>query len=258
MLLGRISNLIRGFLSLFISGLEKQNPEALLEVEKENLRAQIAKYNTGLASHAALCERLMSQVRKLEAEEKDLRSRATAHLKAGNRDAAGQYALRLQTVQRELQENRVQLDQAEKTYKELVRARDVTVQTAQAKIESLKYTINDMKIKQAVAEMTEMAGGMIGSIGGSGDTLNRLEEMVSEERDRAAGRARVAQDSLDFGEVKLQETEQKALADQALAEFAANEGIVLEGAPQPMQAAAPEGQSAKIMGPGQQEKTTEK
>ena len=84
------------------------------------------------------------------------------------------------------------------------------------------------KLKQAVAEMTEMASGMIGSIGGSGDTLNRLEAMVSEERDKAAGRARVAKDSLDFGQVKLQEAEQKALAEQALASFAAQEGIILE------------------------------
>ena len=34
----RIANLFKGFLGLFISGLEKRNPEALLEVEKENLR----------------------------------------------------------------------------------------------------------------------------------------------------------------------------------------------------------------------------
>ena len=54
----RLGNLIKGFLGLFISGLEKRNPEALLEVEKENLRAQISRYNQGLASHAALCERL--------------------------------------------------------------------------------------------------------------------------------------------------------------------------------------------------------
>ncbi len=56
----RIGNLIRGFFGLFISGLEKQNPEALLEVEKENLRKQISEYNKGLARHAGLCERLVS------------------------------------------------------------------------------------------------------------------------------------------------------------------------------------------------------
>ncbi len=35
----RIANLFKGFLSLFISGLERQNPKALIEAEKENLRA---------------------------------------------------------------------------------------------------------------------------------------------------------------------------------------------------------------------------
>ena len=49
----RIGNLIRGFFGLFVTGLEKQNPEALLNVEKENLRKQISEYNKGLAAHAA-------------------------------------------------------------------------------------------------------------------------------------------------------------------------------------------------------------
>src|SRR5260221_12881786 len=42
----RIGNLIRGFFGLFVSGLEKQNAEALLEVERENLRKQIAQYKS--------------------------------------------------------------------------------------------------------------------------------------------------------------------------------------------------------------------
>jgi phage shock protein A len=221
----RIANLFRGFLGLFVSGLEKANPEALLEVEKENLRKQIANYNQGLASHAGLCERLMTQVKKLEAEEKDLRAKAAANLKAGNRDAAGQYALRLQTVTAQLVENRQQLEAAEKTYKDLLTARDVAVKAAKDKIESLKYALTDLKIKRATAEMNEMASGMIGSIGGAGDTLNRLHEMVEEERQVASGRARVAKDSIDMGDVHLKEAEQKALADQALADFAAQEGI---------------------------------
>ena len=70
---GRIANLFKGFLSLFVSGSERRNPEALLELEQENLRKQIGNFNQGLASHAGLAERLMSQVRKLEAEQRDLR-----------------------------------------------------------------------------------------------------------------------------------------------------------------------------------------
>ena len=247
----RFVNLIRGFFGLFVSGLEKQNPEALLEVETENLRKQIAQYNQGLASHAGLCESLMSQVRKLEGEERDLRAKTTANLRAGNRTAAAQYALRLQTVSRELEENRKQLEQAETTYKDLLKARDVAVSNARAKMESLRSSLSDLKMKRAMAELTEMASGMITSIGGSGDTLDRLQTMVEEERNKAAGRARVARDSLDMSGVQLKEGEQKALADQALADFAAKEGIALDpSASTSSDAGAP----TKTMGP-QTEKT---
>ncbi len=189
----RLGNLVRGFFSIFVSGLERKNPEALLEVEQENLRRQVGKFNVGLASHAGLVERLIGQVRKLESDEVDLRSKTAANVKLGNRAAAGQYALRLQTVERELAENRKQVDQAEVTYKELIRARDVAVGIARTKIENLKGGISDLKMKRAMAEMTEMAGGMVTQLGGSGDTLNRLESMVrgralQGRRPRARGR----------------------------------------------------------------------
>ncbi len=232
----RIVNIFKGMLSLFVKGIEKRNPEALLELEQENLRKQIASFNQSLAAHAGLAERLIGQVRKLEAEEKELRARTTAHLRAGNKSAAAQNALRLQQIVRDLEENRQQMSQADETYKNLVKSRDVAVAAARQKIDSLKGAINDMRMKTAVAEMTEMATGMIGSIGGSGDTLNRLHEMVEEERNKAAGRARVARDSMDMSEVNLKEAEMNALADQALADFAAAEGISLgepEAAPAP-------------------------
>jgi phage shock protein A len=241
----RIVNLFKGFMSLFLRDIERRNPEALLELEQENLRKQIANFNQGLATHAGLCERLMGQVRKLEAEEKEIRASTTAHLRAGNRGAAGQYALRLQTITRELEENRRQLAQAEETYQNLVKARDVAITTARAKIESLKGAINDMRMKQAMAEMHEMASGMVTEMGGGGETLNRLHEMVEEERTRAAGRARIAADSLDMGQVKLKEAELTALADQALAEFAAQEGISLEGAAAPAPAERAMGAAAR-------------
>lgn len=245
----RLSNLVRGFFSLFISGLEKQNPEALLEVEKENLREQIARYNQGLASHAALCERLIAQVRKLETDERELRAKTAAHLRAGNRDMAGQYAVRLQTVTRELEEDRKQLEQAESTYKDLIKARDVSIKAAQAKIESLRSGLDDLKIKRATAELSEMASGMISQIGGAGDTLDRLTKMVDEERQQAAGRARVAKDSIDTSGISLKEAEQQALAQQALADFAAKEGIAFEQEPG-QAAAAPEAEPPlKSMGP---------
>ena len=225
----RLGNLIRGFFGLFIGGLEKRNPEALLEVEKENLRKNIVQFNQGLAAHAGLCERLMVQVKKLEKERDELRAKTSANLKAGNKKLAGQYAVRLQTVSREWAENTSQLEDAEKTYRELMSARDVTIKETKAKIQELRRGIDDMKVQKAMAELNEMAAGMVTEIGGSGDTLNRVQEMVEEERSKARGKARVARDSIDTTEVKAMEIEQVALEEQALADFAAKEGLTIEG-----------------------------
>lgn len=213
---------------MFVSDLERKNPEALLEVEKENLRKQISEYNKGLARHAGLCERLMSQVKRESKEMKELTAKTSAHLKAGNRKLAGEYALRLQKLKEDHGANVEQMEQAEKTYEELKNARDVAVKNARDKIESLKQDINETKIAKATAELNEMAAGMIGEIGGSGDTLDRLEEMVREEKELAKGKARVARDSMDTTELKQMEAERTALEEMALADFAAEAGIVVD------------------------------
>ncbi|MDP0491362.1 MAG: PspA/IM30 family protein [Verrucomicrobiota bacterium JB023] len=224
----RLGNLIKGFFGLFVGNLEKKNPEALLDVEKENLRRQIAEFNKGLAAHAGVVERLITQAKKLDREEDDLRAKTTANLKAGNRDAAGEYALKLKQVQKEHDEVKEQLEAAETRYQELTKARDVSVKEAKEKIDRLARDIDDMKVQKAMAELNEMAAGMVTEIGGAGDTLNRLEGIVEEERTKAAGRARVAKDQLDLGDIEQKAAEQDALADLALAEFAAAEGIEME------------------------------
>lgn len=251
----RIGNLFKGFFGLFVGGLERKNPEALLEVEKENLRGQIAKYNKGLAGHAALCERLISQTRALEAEEKELHAKVTAHLRAGNKELAGQYALRHQQVKKEHETISVQMEEAEKTYKELLTARDVSVKAARDKIESLKRGINEARIAQATAELNEMASGMINEIGSAGDTLNRLEEIVREDKEKAAGRARVAKGNIDMSGIAVKAVEQAAMQDMALADFAAAEGIALDKPVSTEASGSSLGSSGttKTMGPAQTE-----
>ncbi len=235
----RISNLIKGFFSLFISGLERENPRALIEAEKENLREQIARFNDNLATHAGFAERLMRQVKKLEKQERELAAKAAANLKAGNRGVAGQYALQLKTVKEQLEENRQQLEAAEATYKKLVKSRDVSVKEAREKIESLKRMLSETEMLEAQAELQEMASGMISTIGGSGDTLDRVEEYLDERRDKAAGRARVAASTIDTTEIEMKEGEQAALADAALSEFAAAYGIDVPEEEEEAEGAAP-------------------
>ena len=247
----RIKNLIKGFFGLFIGGLEKRNPEALLANEKENLRAQISEFNKGLSAHAGMVEKLISRAKKLDKQESELRAKTAANLKAGNREAAGKLALQLQTVDKEHDEVREQMETADARYKELVKARDVSIKAAKDRIEQLRRDLDDMKVSKAMADLNEMAAGMITEIGGSGDTLNRLEEMVEDERTKAAGRARVAGDQLDLADINTQEAEQSALAEMALADFAAAEGIELES-DAPADESEPASETSQgTMGPGE-------
>jgi phage shock protein A len=248
----RIGNIIKGIFLRLIGKAERANPEALLEVEKESLRKQITEFNKALAAHAALVEGLKSRANKLDNREEELRAKTVANLKAGNRAAAGQLALKLKEVNRSHDEVAKQFEQSEKRYKELIRARDVSVKEAKAKIEKLSHGINDMKVQRASAELNEMAAGMVTEIGGAGDTLSRLEEMVEEERTKAAGRARVARDSMDMSEIQLQESEQGALEEMALADFAAAEGIELaseESVPEGGEGGGEEESTKGTMGP---------
>ncbi len=243
----RIGNLFRGFLGLFVSGLENANPKALIEAEKENLRKQIARFNDNLATQGGFVERLMRQVKKLEVQERELASKAAANLKVGNRDSAAGYALQLKTVKEQLEENRVQLEAADETFTKLVKSRDVSVKEAKEKIASLKRMMSETEMLEAQAELQEMASGMISSIGGSGDTLDRVEGYLAERRDKAAGRARVASTTVDISDIELKEAEQDALADQALSEFAAAYGLdVPRSESAPAEGEAP----VKNMGPG--------
>lgn len=223
----RLMNLIRGFFSLFIKGMEAQNPRALIEVEKENLRSQIARFNENLANHAAFVERLLRQVKTLKAKEKELVAKIIANTKAGNRSVAGQIALQVQTIKQQITENEDQLELAEKTFKDLEKSRNVAVREAQGKIEKLQNLISETEMLEAQAELQKMASGMVNAIGDSGDTVNRVTELVQERRDQAAGKARVASRSVDMTGIKMKEGEQEALGDQALAEFASMYGMDL-------------------------------
>jgi phage shock protein A len=218
----RLGNLIIGFLNLFTTALEERNPEVLLGLEQENLRKQLGNYNRGLSTHAGLCERLSTQVKRLEYEERSLRAQTTVLVRGGRRQKAGALALRLQSVERDLQGSRIQLARAEEIYRELSRARDQSFKRAQTQIQALRFELDDLKIRRATAELTEAASGLITQMGGHGDTLKRLQELVERERDKAAGKARIAGDAMESASSELDEAQREALVEQALTDFEAS------------------------------------
>jgi phage shock protein A len=219
MITKRIVNVWRAVVGASLTNLEANHAEEMLGLEREELQKQIYQFNRGLAGHAGLCERLKSEITRLEKERTALEPKLRARLATGDRIGAGRQAMRLEAIASEHAQHTSQLVEAEATYKELVRAREVALVAAKEKIEGLKRSIGDYKVQQALADLTELAAGMHGSIGLTDGTLDRVKERVDEKRNFAAGRARVARDAIDTSGVRLREAEQEAMAEDALRRF---------------------------------------
>ena len=255
----RIGKIFKGFLSLFVKGLEQSNPHALLEAQKEELREKISQFNQSLAKQAASVAKLERMVSEGTKSEQMLLAKAQAHLTAGNRDAAGQLALQLKNLKDQLAGHKEMLEGHRATYADLVKTKEITIREAKMKLETLTQKLSQVEMKEAEAELREMSSAMIGELGAGGDTMNRLEEQLNERLEYATGRASVARDSTDLSEVKLKESEIKALESQALAELSASLGIeyksdiAIAGAPLTESASVTEtpSESGKIMGPAE-------
>ena len=205
----RTWNVIHGVASKLVSMFERKNPEALLELERENLRKLVGRFNEGLVSHATLSERLKIQVSRAEAKVIDITARMQALVKVGEMKPAARYALQLKEVSARLAEDRMQLTAVEGTYQQLVQTRDVAIDETRAKIEKLRWQIGDLKVNRAMADLQNMAATMVGNLGTPGDSLNRLEEMVGEEREKAMARTRVAGSNTSSTDFAAREVEQE-------------------------------------------------
>lgn len=223
MLSKRVFNLWRAVVGSGVSELEAHHAEAMLDFEREELQRKLAEYNRGLAGHAGLCERLKAELARLSREQQQLEPKLQALLAAGDRVRAGDHALRLSRLGEEREHQAAQLAEAEALYRELLRSRDVALRAARDKLESLKRSIGELRVQEALADLSELAAGMQGSFGLSDGTLERIQERVRDKRNLAAGRVRVARESGTSEDLSVREAEERALADAALAAYEARQ-----------------------------------
>ena len=232
MLLERIGRLFGAIAGNAVTELEAAHPVAVLDAERTRLRVQVARYNRGLAAHAAIGERLRRRATQLEQERRVLTHRVERRLAAGDRARAAEAALRLEGVCAELAHGAEQIERSEATYQELTLSRNRAVESARARIEAMKRTIGEVQAQRALAELCELAADLEGSIGVSEGTLERVHERLEEERELAMGRARVARETLDSERDDTAAEDRAASAEEALRRFEANRaGAAPEASP---------------------------
>ncbi len=221
----RLGRLVRGFLGLFISGIESANPEALMEAARSEFRQKMTQYNLALAKMAGVAERLRSQVNMKAARAKDLERRILANHSAGNMELAGTLARELQELKADLETDSHELTETDEAYQMNLRQAKVAQQDFQEKVRKLEKQLSMVQIKEAQAEAATAISNVGFKVGDLGDTMKTVEDILQKRYEVSAGKARVAKDMVDIAAVQEKEGERKALEQQALAEFLASQGI---------------------------------
>ena len=239
----RIGRLVRGFLGLFISGIEEQNPEALMEAARQEFRTKMTQYNLALAKMAGVAERLKSQVKGKAVRAQELERRILANHRAGNMELAGSLARELQELKGDLTADTQELSETEEAYQANLRQAKLAQQEFEDKIRKVDKQLSMVKIKEAQAEAATALSGVGFKIGDLGDTMKTVEEILQKRYEVSAGKARVAKDMVNMEQIQEKENERKALEQNALAEFLASQGI------QTPAAASDAPASAKEIGP---------
>lgn len=231
-LIARVGRLFRGFVGLFISGLEESNPEALMDSARQEFREKMAQYNQALARMAGVAERLKGQVKMKTQKAVDLERRILANHAAGNMDLAGSLARELQELKADLLTDTSELHDSEEAYTQNLRQAKVVQKEFEDKVKRLEKQLDQVKVKEAQAEAAGALSNATFKVGDLGDTMKTVDEVLQKRYEQAAGKARVAKDLVDMDRVKEKESESKALEQSALADFLATQGIQAGPTPQ--------------------------
>ncbi len=231
-LFARVGRLFRGFVGLFISGLEESNPEALMDSARQEFREKMAQYNQALARMAGVAERLKGQVKMKTQKAQDLERRILANHSAGNMDLAGSLARELQELKADLATDTAELTDSEEAYSQNLRQAKVVQKEFEDKIKRLEKQLDQVKVKEAQAEAAGALSNATFKVGDLGDTMKTVDDVLQKRYEQAAGKARVAKDLVDMDKVREKESESKALEQNALAEFLASQGIQAGPTPQ--------------------------
>ncbi len=133
----RLSNLVRGFMSLFISGLEQQHPEIAYENAINTMVEKYNKLKNATAGLIRLREDAADRLQKAQAQQHELSSMLEQAMAEGQDDIAVELIERKDTIDAEIASLQVEMESAQKD-----------VETAKAALTEVKGEIGKLKAEK--------------------------------------------------------------------------------------------------------------
>ena len=241
MIIGKFFSAIRAQLNKIANIFFESDPIAVMQLEVDQATERLKEGRKGLELYRGLVETVARQVVHGKSNATQLEAQIKAHLKAGNRDMAGQLAVQLQKAQTELAANQKQLEMHETAYQNNL----LKIQKANKDIVKVRDKIRqydaELKMSAAEAEIAQLSESFDMNMT---TDFGQIESVIQKQIDSNRGRTRVAVDmsSKGIAEIKAEEAVEKAMAEDILSKFEQQLGLK---SPE----TSPITESAKTLGP---------
>jgi phage shock protein A len=224
MIFGKFFKAFKAQLNKIANIFFESDPIAVMQLEVDQATERLKEGRKGLELYRGLVETVARQVASEKSNIAQLESQIKAHLKAGNRDVAGQLAVQLQKTQTELANNEQQLQMHEQAYQNNL----LKIQKANKDIVKVREKIRqynaELKMSAAEAEIAQISESFDMNVT---TDFGEVESMIQRKIDTNRGRARVAADMSSKGIdlIKAEEAAEKAMAEDLLSKFEVQLGL---------------------------------
>jgi len=225
MIFGKFWSALRAQFNKLANYFWSADPIAQMQYEYDMAVEELKEGRKGLEIYRGLVERVSRQVGDGKRHVEKLEAQTKSYLKVGDRESAAKFALELQKAKQDLAENDQQLAMHEIAYENNLKK----IQHANSRLGEVREKIRrydaELKMSEAEAEVAALAESFDLNVT---TDFGQIEAAIQDRIDRNRGRARVAADLSKKGiaEIEAQERMETTLAEQALAEFEAELGLV--------------------------------
>lgn len=246
--MGKLWDAFYGQLNKMVNWFWEKDPVAQMQLEYDRAVVQLKDGREGLEQYRSLVERVSRQVKNGEQRKQEISAKIKACLKTGDRESAGQLAIRLAETDKELAENQEQLELHEKSYQNNLEKIKYATKNLSRVREKIKTYEADLKMSEAEAQMAKLSQSFNFDIT---TDFGQIEQVMQEKIDLNRAKVRVAADMSEesLKEIEIEKKTEAAMAEDLLAQFEIDMGIKT-----PETTSIP--QTTKELGPEQAEETT--
>lgn len=218
----RFVRAIRSIFGGLISTIE--DPKLILEQNIREMNDQIPKMNDNIATIKGTVIQLEKELKKYQAEYRNLVSKMKAAIQKNRDDIAQNYALRLETVKSHMQQTKDQHMSAKAAYEKAMEVKKAFMKERQRKIEEAKEALRAnerAKWQSKIADTLETF-----EVHGIDSTHQEMLDRVNEETAKNEARMEMALDSVDTESLKIEEEAENIRAAELVEQFKMEMGLV--------------------------------